>query len=70
MLNICKVMVLLSDDELSALVNLARNERRDARSQAGVIIRDELIKRRLLEPSVKKPDSSSSEVTNDRSANS
>ena len=57
MLNLSRITVLLSDNELNALVVLARNERRDARSQASIIIRKELIRLKLLDPEFKQPES-------------
>ena len=53
MLNLSRITVLLSDNELDALVILARNERRDARSQASIIIRKELLRLKLLDPEFK-----------------
>jgi hypothetical protein len=53
MLNLSRITVLLSDIELDALVILARNERRDARSQASIIIRKELLRLKLLDPESK-----------------
>jgi hypothetical protein len=43
-----KIIILLGDLERDALYQLSKQEYRDPRAQAAIIIRDELIRRGLL----------------------
>lgn len=50
-----KVMIKLAKDESDALLSLAKQERRDPRAQAAVIIRRELERLGLLTTSINPP---------------
>lgn len=57
-----RITVTLAADERDALLSLARQERRDARRQAAVIIRRELQRRGLLPDDVTAADDRPPEV--------
>lgn len=65
-----KITVYLNEIEAKALAQLARDEVRDPRSEVYLLIRNELLRRNLLDPNEILRVQDNQEATNVRSTNS